>query len=148
LEDLRRALAVVLVGLPIGEDDFVVRHMAGIDPARGAIVLAGRAREGSTLFFGVRDPSGARQDLDRLLAAQTAAWGSTRPAGLLYVNCVGRGRALHGVSGLDTAYIRQHLGSLPVGGFFSGAEIAPAGGAVHLHQYTGVALMLGPVAAG
>jgi small ligand-binding sensory domain FIST len=46
--------------------------------------------------------------------------------------------------GLDTAYIRQQLGPLPVAGFFSGAEFAPGAGVSQLHQYTGVLAMLGP----
>jgi hypothetical protein len=60
------------------------------------------------------------------------------------VNCIARGRDFYGVPGLDTAYIHQRLGSVPVAGFFSGAEITPGGGFSPLHQYTGVLAMLGP----
>ena len=63
--------------------------------------------------------------------------------GGLYVNCVGRGRAFHGVPGLDTAYLRQHVGPVPIAGYFSGGEFAPGGGAPRLHQYTGVLTLLG-----
>jgi small ligand-binding sensory domain FIST len=141
-EDLRRAVAVVLVGLPVGGEQFVTRHLVGIDPARGALAVAAPIREGQELFFAVRDPQAARADIQRLLAGEAAAW-QDAAAGALYVNCVGRGRGLHGVPGLDTAYIRQHLGGLPVAGFFSGAEIAPGGGTAQLHQYTGVLVTLG-----
>jgi small ligand-binding sensory domain FIST len=143
LEDLRRATMVVLVGLAVGEDEFVARHLIGIDPQRGALAVAASVSEGQELFFGVRDPQGARADLQRVLARQAAAWPGASPAGALYVNCVGRGRGFHGVGGLDTAYIRQQLGSVPVAGFFSGAEFAPAGGVPRLHQYTGVLTVLG-----
>ena len=144
LEDARRAITVVLAGLSVGEGDFVARHVRGLDPERGSVTLAAYVTEGQELFFGVRDPQGARDDLQRVLADQAAAWESTSPAAALYVNCVGRGRGFYGVPGLDTAYIRQHLGGIPVAGFFSGAEIAPGGGVSQLHQYTGVLAMLGP----
>src|SRR5262249_10783196 len=136
LEDPRRAAAVVLAGLSVGDGEFVVRHLRGLDPERGAVALAAPVAEGQELFFGVRDPQGARDDLQRVLADQAAAWESAAPAGALYVNCVGRGRGFYGVPGLDTAYIRQHLGGLPVAGFFSGAEIAPGGAVSQIHQYT------------
>lgn len=140
-EDRRRALAVVLAGLPIGGDQFVTRHLLGVDPAAGSITLAAPVQPGREFFFAVRDPHAARADIQRLLAAEAAAW-QDAAAGALYVNCVGRGRGFHGVPGLDTAYIRQHLG-VPVAGFFSGAEIAPGGGTAQLHQYTGVLVTLG-----
>jgi len=134
----------LLAGLPVGESDFVARHLVGIDPEHGALAVAEPLAEGQELFFGVRDPQGARDDLQRVLAMQAAAWQGSPAAGALYVNCVARGRSFYGVPGLDTAYIRRHLGPLPVAGFFSAAEIAPGAGASQLHQYTGVLAMLGP----
>jgi small ligand-binding sensory domain FIST len=145
LEDLRRATAVVLVGLAVGEGEVVARHLIAVDPQRGAIAVNAAVSEGQEVFFGVRDPQGARADLQRVLARQAAEWRDAPAAGALYVNCVGRGRGFHGVSGLDTAYIRQQLGPMPVAGFFSGAEFAPAGGVPRLHQYTGVLTVLGSV---
>jgi small ligand-binding sensory domain FIST len=100
--------------------------------------------EGEDLFFGIRDPTGARDDLQRVLSEQTDAWHGGAPGAALYVNCVGRGRGFYGMPGLDAAYIHRHLGSVPVVGFFSGAEFAPGAGATTLHQYTGVLAMLGP----
>jgi len=143
LDDARRALAVVLAGLPVGEHEFVARHLRGLDPERGALAVAAPVAEGDELFFGVRDPHGARDDLQRVLSGHAAAWRSKAPAGALYVNCVGRGRGFYGVPGLDTAYIRRHLGALPVAGFFSGAEFASGGGRPRLHQYTGVLTIFG-----
>ncbi len=144
LADARRALASVLVGFPVGEGEFVVRHLAALDPHAGSLVVAGSLSEGQELFFAVRDPHEARNDLRRLLVDQVAAWQDSPPAGALYVSCIGRGRRFHGVPGLETAYLHQHLGPLPVAGFFSGAEIAPGSSFSRLHQYTGVLAMLGP----
>jgi small ligand-binding sensory domain FIST len=143
LQDARRALAVVLAGLLVSEDDFVSRHLVGLDVQQGAVAVATQLTVGQELFFGVRDPSGARDDLQRVLARQSAAWSDRPAAGALYINCVGRGRSFYGLPGLDTAYIRQQLGPLPVAGFFSGAEFAPGAGVSQLHQYTGVLAMFG-----
>ena len=143
LADPRRALAVVLAATGSG-DDFAVRHLTGLDAHGGALALAGEVAEGQELFFGVRDPNAAREQFEQVLVRLARAWEEARPAGALYVNCVGRGRRFYGVPGLDTAYIRRHLGTLPVGGFFSGAEIAPGAGGLQLHQYTGVLTLLGP----
>jgi len=143
LADPRRALAVVLAAIGGGED-FAVRHLTGIDPNGGAVAVAGEVADGQELFFGVRDPNAAREQLQQALRRLATACEGVRPAGALYVNCVGRGRRFYGVPGLDTAYIRQHLGPLPVAGFFSGAEIASGVRDVQLHQYTGVLTLLGP----
>lgn len=143
LDDLKRAMAVMLVGFPGQDGEFVARPLLGIDPRRGALVVAAPITQDQELFFGVRDPYGARDDLQRVLTRQANAWQASAPAAALYVNCVGRGRGFYGVPGLDTAYIRQRLGSVPVAGFFSGGEIAPSSGVTRLHQYTGVLALLG-----
>jgi small ligand-binding sensory domain FIST len=147
LADPRRALAVVLAGLSVGGDgEFVARHLMEIDPERGAVAVAAPVAVGQRLFFGVRDPLGAREDLQRVVGDQAAAWRERPAAAALFVDCVGRGRGFYGVPGLDTAYIGQQLGPLPVAGFFSGAEFAPGADSAQLHQYTGVLVMIGPAA--
>jgi small ligand-binding sensory domain FIST len=142
LADTQRALAVVLAGVSDGEGDFVARHLVGLDEESGALAVGARVSVGQELFFGIRDPLAARDDLQRVLSDQAASWRDP-PAGGLYVNCVGRGRRFYGVPGLDTAYIRQRLGALPVVGFFSSAEFASGGSAARLHQYTGILAVLG-----
>ena len=143
LQDPRRALAVVLAGLMVDENEFVARHILALDAERGALAVAAPVADGQRVFFGVRDPLAAREDLQRVLADQATAWQATTAAAALYVTCVGRGRGFYGVSGLESAYLRQHLGALPVAGFFSGAEYAPGADGTRLHQYTGVLTMLG-----
>src|SRR5439155_411520 len=112
----RRALAAVLAGLLVGEDEFVARHLLALDAERGALAVAAPIAEGQRVFLGVRDPLGAREDLQRVLADQAAAWQAPAAAAALYVTCVGRGRGFYGVPGLESAYLGQHLGRLPVAG--------------------------------
>ena len=144
LADPQHAFATVLVGVSVGDGEFTARHLIGFDGERGALAVATPVTEGQEIFFGIRDPNGARDDLQRVLAEQAEAWHDVAPGAALYVNCVGRGQRFYGVPGLDSAYIHRHLGSVPVAGFFSGAEFAPGAGAATLHQYTGVLAMLGP----
>jgi small ligand-binding sensory domain FIST len=143
-EDPRRVLTSILVGLPVAEGgEFVVRHLIAIDPHSGHLTLAARVATGQELFFAVRDSYAARQHMEQVLSRQVRDPAMPGPAGGLYVNCVGRGRAFHGVPGLDTAYLRQHVGPIPIAGYFSGGEFAPGGGAPRVHQYTGVLTLLG-----
>lgn len=61
----------------------------------------------------------------------------------LYFNCVGRGSSLYGEMEVDAMAIREKMRGLPVAGFFTGSEIAPIGKIDHLHQYSGVLVLLG-----
>ena len=142
-DDPRRMLASVLVGLAVGEGEFIARHLIAADPRSGHLKVAARVTTGDELFFGVRDSYAARQHMQQVLARQAHDPAMRDAAGGLYVNCVGRGRMFHGVPGLDTAYLRQHVGAMPIAGYFSGGEFAPGGGVPRLHQYTGVLTLLG-----
>jgi small ligand-binding sensory domain FIST len=39
---------------------------------------------------------------------------------------------------VEFAYLRRHLGELPLAGFFSSVEFAPMGGRNRFHQFAGV----------
>lgn len=58
------------------------------------------------------------------------------PSGALLFSCLGRGEGLYGQPNFDTSVFREHLGDVPVGGFFCNGEIGPVGGATFLHGYT------------
>jgi len=141
-DDPRRMLGSVLVGLPITEDEFVARHLIAADLRTGYLKVAARVETGHELFFGVRDSWAARQHMEQALSRRARDPEVRNTAGGLYVNCVGRGRMFHGVPGLDTAYLRQHVGAMPIAGYFSGGEFATGGGVPRLHQYTGVLTLL------
>ena len=95
------------------------------------------------MVFTLRDGSVSREDLKVTLEAQAQMWGEQRPGFGLYFNCLGRGRGLYGLPDLDTAYIKQYLGDIPLIGFFSGCEIAPIQHQHSLHQYSGVLVLIG-----
>jgi small ligand-binding sensory domain FIST len=58
------------------------------------------------------------------------------PAFGLFIKGAGRGQALYGeLAGIETALVAQALPGVPIAGFLSGCELAPArpGGALHLY---------------
>jgi small ligand-binding sensory domain FIST len=57
-------------------------------------------------------------------------------SGALLFSCLGRGEHLYNQPNFDTGVFKQHLGDVPVGGFFCNGEIGPVGGATFLHGYT------------
>lgn len=144
-EDLRRALMVLFVGLPAEHDEnsvaggkYLVRNIIGLDPDKGIVGVAEEVHEGEALIFAMRDGQRAREDLNQMLARQAARLAGKKPSFGMYFDCCARGNSLYGISGIDSAYIRQALGDFPLIGMFGGYELAPLGSANHLFAYTGV----------
>jgi small ligand-binding sensory domain FIST len=157
-----------LVGLSDGSDEALshpgqfgadtrVRHLIGIDPARGGVAVSDEVELGMQFAFCRRDTEAARRDLVRIcseireevepehLPIETALAlhgadvdGAPHPArriaGALYVSCVGRGGPHFGAPSAELAIIRRALGDVPLVGFFASGEIARR----HLYGYTGV----------
>lgn len=144
-EDLRRALMVLFVGLPADRQEnsvaagkYLVRNIIGLDPQKGILGVADQVVEGDSMIFTMRDGERAREDLNQMLRRQAEALGGRKPAFGLYFNCCARGNSLYGIPGIDSAYIRQALGDVPLIGMFGGYELAPLGRVNHLFAYTGV----------
>jgi small ligand-binding sensory domain FIST len=149
LEDLRRAVAFVFVGLPadqqqnsVGPEEYVVRNIVGVDPQKGILAVAEEVFEGEQMVFTLREPQRAREDLSQMLQRQVRNLGGKSPQLGLYFNCCARGSSLYGIPGIDTAYIRQSLGDFPLIGFFGNFELGPLGNRNHLLAYTGVLVLI------
>lgn len=117
--------------------DFLVRNLIGIDPNSGAIGVGERLQEGMRVRFHLRDAKTSAEDLHAMLTG----YEDTLPrrqdlSGALLFSCLGRGEHLYGEPNFDTNVFKQHLGDLPVGGFFCNGEIGPVGGETFLHGYT------------
>jgi small ligand-binding sensory domain FIST len=84
----------------------------------------------------VRDAATSAVDLDSLLAQTRARRPNDPPSGALLFSCLGRGEHLYGRPDHDTRLLRDHLGPIPVGGFFCNGEIGPVHGTTFLHGYT------------
>ena len=134
--------------------DVLVRHIIGLDTARGAIAVSEQVRTGMELAFCQRNVQAARADLMRVCAeireelepedlpmeALTAQAPLSAPAaaqrivGAVYVSCSGRGGPHFGGPSAELQIVRRALGDVPLVGFFAAGEIARN----HLYGYTGV----------
>jgi len=148
-EDIRRALMVLFVGLPadrrensVAPGKYLVRNIYGLDPDKGVLAVTDAVSEGEAMIFTMRDGQRAREDLGQMLRRQVQALEGRTPAFGLYFNCCARGNSLYGIPGIDSAYIRQALGEVPLLGMFGGYELAPLGRANHLFAYTGVLALI------
>jgi small ligand-binding sensory domain FIST len=115
--------------------DFLIRNLIGADPRRGAVAVGEYLQEGMRVRFHLRDAEASAEDLHAVLKG----YEKTPPealSGALLFSCLGRGEGLYGRPNFDTGVFREHLGDVPVGGFFCNGEIGPVGGNTFLHGYT------------
>ena len=134
--DLRRAALFIGAALPVpGSDtgDYLVRNLVGFDPGRRLLAIGERLHPGQRLCFCRRDPVGAQEDMERMLAEIKARAGAD-PRGALYFSCVGRGRQLFGDDSEELGIIERKFPGLPLAGFFCNGEISYN----RLYGYTGV----------
>jgi small ligand-binding sensory domain FIST len=116
--------------------DFLVRNLIGIDPERGALAIGEHLRSGQTVQFHLRDARTSAEDLRLLLERRARGDVAGGASGALLFSCLGRGMYLYGRPDHDTDLFRQHLGDVPLGGFFCNGEIGPVGGSTRVHGYT------------
>jgi len=121
-----------------GPGDFLIRNLIGVDPQRGSLAVGERLQEGTRLQFHLRDAEASAEDLHAVLTGYERDPGSAagEVSGALLFSCLGRGEGLYGEPGFDTGVFREHLGPVPVGGFFCNGEFGPVGGTSFLHGYT------------
>jgi small ligand-binding sensory domain FIST len=121
------------------QGDFLIRNLVGVDPESGALAVGASLDAGQVVQFHLRDAQTSAADLDGHLA-RYASGRDTRclPEGALLFSCLGRGANLYGETDHDSRAFRDHLGEIPLGGFFCNGEIGPVQGQTFLHGYTSV----------
>ena len=147
LAGLSNADAPALQGTGHFGADTRVRHIVGLDVARGGVTLADRVHEGMHLAFCQRHMAAARADLTRICAEIREELAPESPAlpdeqaatqrricGALYVSCSGRGGRHFGGPSAELQTVHRALGDVPLVGFFASGEIA----AHWLYGYTGL----------
>ncbi len=139
-----------------GRNDFLIRAVVGVDPARGALAVADRVRVGQTIRLHCRDAATAHEDLALLLDAQKLY---DKPRGALLITCNGRGRRLfaktqtpesHDAQAVARAFEQLQGGEtlskpgkaleprqapVPLAGCFAAGEIGPVGDQSFLHGH-------------
>ena len=150
-ETQQRARSNLLVGLAMNEyqdefqrGDFLIRNLLGINQEAGELVIGAAPRIGQTLQFQLRDPDAADQELTFLLD-RTRDELEGRPAvgGLLFA-CNGRGIGLFGNADHDAKAVTNHLGAIPLAGFFCNGEIGPVAGKPFVHGFTASLALIVP----
>lgn len=147
-----RARNNLLVGLAMDEyktdfvrGDFLIRNLMGSDQPSGALAVSDLPRVGQTVQFQLRDSWAADTDLKEMLIAAKAELGDSAPVAALLCSCNGRGENLFGVPHHDAAAVAEHLGPVPLAGFFCNGEIGPVGGRPYVHGFTASLGLIVPV---
>jgi small ligand-binding sensory domain FIST len=143
-EDRGLAATSLFVGVLMDEfnedgrvGDFLVRNVIGADGGTGALAVGEHLQEGMRVRFHLRDARTSAEDLHAMLTGYESTLPRTRDvSGALLFSCLGRGEHLYGKPNFDTGIFEEHLGGVPVGGFFCNGEIGPVGGTTFLHGYT------------
>ncbi len=134
--NLERCANFIYAALPVGGSDtgdYLVRNLMGIDPNKGWIAIGDQIESGDGIMFTKRDRSTANADLVKMLERLKKR--ITRPIqGGLYFSCLSRGHNLFGDAGTEMAILRDHLGDIPLAGFFANGEISHK----RLYGHTGV----------
>ncbi len=123
--------------------DFLIRNIVGADSERGTLTVGATPRPGQTLQFQLRDRKAADQDLRELLETSKTDLGDREPVAALLCSCNGRGMGLFAMPDHDARAVSDHLGAIPVAGFFCNGEFGPVGSRNFLHGFTAsIALVL------
>src|ERR671917_481091 len=154
--DRRLAGTALFVGVLMDEfveepkvGDFLIRNLIGVDPQRGAVAVGEHLQEGMRVRFHLRDAATSAEDLHAMLRGyEKASPDPGSPSGALLFSCLGRGEGLYGRPNFDTEVFHEHLGDVPVAGFFCNGEIGPVGGTTFLHGYTSSFGLFRPKASG
>ena len=116
--------------------DFLIRGVIGADEQAGAIAIADTIQTGQTIQFHVRDGKTAKEDLVSLLTSLKTSQKKDLPQAALVFNCNGRGQHMYQEHHHDIKAIQNHVGPIPVAGFFCAGEIGPVGKRNYLHGFT------------
>ncbi len=134
--DLEKIAGYIFVGFPVPHtdtNDYLVRNIIGFDLDNSVIAIGEFVAEGRSMMFCRRDGNSAIEDLQRMLQDISSRI-STPPKGALYFSCIARGRNQFGEDSAELKIIQQHLGDVPLVGFFANGEILHN----RLYGYTGV----------
>jgi small ligand-binding sensory domain FIST len=121
--------------LHLGQGDFLIRNLLGVDPNTGAIAIGDRIRSGQRIQFHLRDANASARDLEILLEKYRSQEEKSAVGALMF-SCVGRGKGLYGQPNFDSELFCRYVKNTSLSGFFGNGEIGPVGSSTFLHGYT------------
>lgn len=128
------------------EHEYVIRAILGFSKQHSILAVGASpdllSAPGARLQLHSFSAEAARAEL----RAGAAAIGRENLCGGLLVSCAGRGEALYGEAGVETAELKRALGDqLAVAGMFAGGEVGPVGARTFVHTYTSTVGLLRPM---
>lgn len=89
-----------------------------------SVTLGQRVEPGARLFWGMRTPLGAEEEMRRTIDAAAAELGAAPDLGVLF-SCMGRGPYFYGGRDRDLDLVRARYPKLPLIGAYGAGQIAP-----------------------
>jgi small ligand-binding sensory domain FIST len=118
------------------EGEYLIRNVLGIRDEGDGVFVGQVLRPWQVVQFHVRDARTSHEDLYAVLERYQREVRGRPIDGAVLFSCLGRGEDLYGHPNHDSDALREHLGPIPLGGFFCNGEIGPVQGVTYLHGYT------------
>jgi small ligand-binding sensory domain FIST len=135
---------LLMAGIPYGDPEnaltegrFHLLPVVAVNSDDQSVTIAGQLEPGMELFWGLRKPKAAADDMAAMLTRMTANSVETPCFGLMFP-CMGRGPMFYGGEDRDQKILAQRFPGLPFIGFYGNGEIAHFDGANRLLQYSTV----------
>lgn len=139
---------LLMAGIPYGEQENAVEegrfHLLPViaaNPADKSVTVAGQLQPGLGLFWAMRQPQAAENDMNAMLS-RLADDRLDDPAFALMFPCMGRGPFFYSGQDKDIQALTRRFPDLPLIGFYGNGEIAHMDDGNRLLQYS-VVLSLG-----
>jgi small ligand-binding sensory domain FIST len=134
----------LMAGIPYGaaenalvEGRFHLLPVVSVNSADQSVTIAGQLETGMDLFWALRKPNAAADDMAAMLTRLSADATAAPRFGLMFP-CMGRGPMFFGGVDRDQQLLAKRFPGLPFIGFYGNGEIAHFDGANRLLQYSTV----------
>jgi len=135
---------LLMAGIPYGdphnavaEGRFHLLPVVAVNSDDQSVTIAGQLSPGQALFWALRKPKAAADDMSAMLDRFDAATAAPPRFGLMFP-CMGRGPMFYGGEDRDQKILAERYPGLPFIGFYGNGEIAHFDGANRLLQYSTV----------
>ncbi len=121
----------------IEEGRYILAPIVAASHEERSVTLAIAARDGSHLFWAMRQSLAAENDMRRLAGELAARLGAAPEFGLLF-SCLGRGPFFFGSEDRDLIVVKERFPGMPLIGAYGGGQIAPLFDGTHQVHNTAV----------
>lgn len=134
---------LLMAGIPYGEPEqalaqgrFHLLPVIAVNSDDQSVTIAGQLEPGMSLFWALRKPKAAADDMVAMLNRMSQD--SAKPRFGLMFPCMGRGPMFYGGEDRDQKILAERFPGMPFIGFYGNGEIAHFDGANRLLQYSTV----------